>query len=237
MSITTIPLLTAESLKIQRGKGQDAKLILNGNAKQCTFSIETGQLYYLAGPSGAGKSTLLSALARLHPLAGGILRFHNIRHTKIAVDRWRTEIALLPQSPVIISGTVANNLLYPLHTFRRQKERLNEQHESLPDNKALQKELDSVGLEHIPLEREAISLSGGQIARLALIRVLLTKPKLILADEPIAGVDKVAAELVFNRLYHFCEQGGAVILTSHAYSDRIGSAQIVLDGKGTLSVK
>ena len=232
MSITTIPLLTAESLKIQRGKGQDAKLILNGNA-ECTFSIETGKLYYLAGHSGAGKSTLLSALARLHPLAGGILRCHNIRHTEIAVDRWRTEIALLPQSPVIISGTVANNLLYPLHTFRRQ--RLNERHESLPDDQALQKELDAVGLEDIPLEREAISLSGGQIARLALIRVLLTKPKLILADEPIAGVDKVAAELVFNRLYHFCEQGGAVILTSHAYSDRIGSAQIVLDGKGGIN--
>jgi len=234
MSITTIPLLTAESLKIQRGKGQDAKLILNGNA-ECTFSIETGKLYYLAGPSGAGKSTLLSALARLHPLAGGILRCHNIRHTEIAVDRWRTEIALLPQSPVIISGTVANNLLYPLHTFRRQKERLNERHESLPDEQALQKELDSVGLEHIPLEREAISLSGGEIARLALIRLLLTKPKLILADEPIAGVDKVAAELVFNRLFQFCEQGGAVILTSHAYSDRIGSAQIVLDGKGGIN--
>jgi len=235
MSNTVLPLLTAESLKIQRGEGQSAKLILKGDAK-CTFTIETGQFYYLTGPSGVGKSTLLWTLARLYPLITGILRLHDIRHTEITVARWRTEIALLPQRPVIMQGTIADNLLYPLHTFHIQKERLKERQESLPNVETLERELHSVGLDDLPLEREATSLSGGQQARLALIRLLLTKPKLILADEPTAGVDKTAANLVFNRLHQFCEAGDAVIMTSHMYAARIKNTQIQLDGQGTLQL-
>jgi putative ABC transport system ATP-binding protein len=227
-----LPLLTAESLKIQCGDGDGAKLILNGDAN-CSFTIKTGQFYYLTGPSGVGKSTLLSSLARLHPLSSGVLLLHDLRHTEIAVARWRSEIALLPQRPVIMSGSIADNLLYPLHSFRIQKERLRE---SLPNGETLERELYSVGLHDIPLEREATSLSGGQQARLALIRLLLTKPKLMLADEPTAGVDEAAAKLVFNRLYQFCETGGSVIMTSHLYGNRIGDTQIQLNGQGTIKL-
>jgi putative ABC transport system ATP-binding protein len=204
--------LIGESLKIQRGN----KLIL----KEGTLNLESGTFYYLAGASGAGKSTLLWTLARLHPLEAGELRLNGQRHNDIAITRWRAEIALLPQKPVIISGTVADNLLYPLQTFRTQKERLHERHESLPNAEALQQALESVGLHEIPLEREAASLSGGQQARLALIRLLLTKPQLMLADEPTAGVDAAAVELIFNCLARFCELGGTVLFTSHNHQFR-----------------
>lgn len=224
-------LFAAESLKIQRGKD---KLIINGGA----FTIKSGGLlYHLVGPSGSGKSTLLWTLARLHPLIAGTLRFNGKLHTQVAVARWRAEIALLPQKPVIMPGTVADNLLYPLHSFHIQKQRLHERRDSLPDAEYLQKELHSVGLNDIPLEREAASLSGGQQARLALIRLLLTKPMLILADEPTAGVDEVAAELVFNRLQLFCESGNAVIFTSHMHEKRVNGTKFVLDGNAKLSVQ
>lgn len=233
MLTTNIPLLRAESLKIQRGEGFGAKLILNGSS-ECTFAIESGKFYYLAGSSGVGKSTLLWTLARLHPLVAGTLWFNNKLYTQIVLTRWRAEIALLPQKSVMMQGTVADNLLYPLHAFGIQKERLQERHELLPNAEDLQKELDWIGLHDVPLEREAISLSGGQQARLALSRLLLTKPKLILADEPTAGVDDVAANLVLKRLHHFCEQGGAVIITSHGHGKWVSGAQIVLDGNAGL---
>jgi putative ABC transport system ATP-binding protein len=234
MSITHIPLLVAESLKIQRGH-KNVKSILSGSS-DCSFVIESGRFYYLAGASGVGKSTLLWTLARMHPLMAGTLNLLGTHHTEIVVAQWRTEVALLPQKPVIMQGTIAENLLYPLHRLRFQKERFLAQHDSLPNVEDLQKELETIGLQDISLEREAASLSGGQQARLALIRVLLTKPKLILADEPMAGVDEVSAELVFNRLHQFCEESGAVILTSHVYGERINGTRILLNDHGTLQV-
>ncbi len=228
------PLIVAKSIKIQRGKGENTKLILNGSPR-CTFTIASGQFTYLAGPSGVGKSTLLWTLARLHPLISGTLKFNGHSYTTLSVAHWRTEIALLSQKPIMIPGSVADNLLYPFHHFHIQKKRLHERHESLPKVEQLQQELHNIGLHDISLEREAISLSGGQQARLALIRLLLTQPKLILADEPTAGVDKAAAELVFNRLQQFCEQGGGVLLTSHVYGESVNGAKIVLKGNAELS--
>jgi len=195
------------------------------------LTLKSGQFTYLAGHSGVGKSTLLWTLARMHPLMGGVLRLNDKSHRQVAIARWRSEIALLPQKPVIIPGTVADNLLYPLHTFGIQKERLNERHESLPNAEYLEKELHNVGLHDIRLERDAGSLSGGQQARLSLIRLLLTQPQIILADEPTTGVDKAAAELVLDRLQRFCEQGGAVLLTSHVYAEQVNDAKIVLEAQ------
>lgn len=234
MSTSNFPLLATEALKIQRGTGNQAQLILNGT-QNCAFTLESGNIHYLAGPSGVGKSTLLWTLARLHPLPAGLLWLNGQLHTKIALTRWRAEVALLPQQPVIQPGTVVDNLLYPLRTFQIQKERLKERNESLPTTEKLLTKLESIGLHNIPLERDATSLSGGQQARLALIRLLLTKPKLILADEPTAGLDEEATKLVFDTLHQFCQTGGAVLFTSHVHGEDINTAaRITLTGNANL---
>ncbi len=227
------PLLVAEALQIQRGTGSQAKRVLNGHFN-CAFTLQSGRLYHLLGPSGCGKTTLLWTLARLHPLNRGTLRLNGIPHSEIAVTGWRAEIALLPQQPVMIPSTVTNNLLYPLYTFQRQQERLKKRGQSLPNTYQLQQELQSVGLDEIPLERAANSLSGGQQARLALLRVLLTQPQIILADEPLASIDKTAAQQVLERLDQFCQAGGTIIMTGHELSNCLNKAQILLDGQGSL---
>ncbi len=220
-------LLTAKSIKIQRGKN----VILNNS----NFSLEFGKIYHLLGASGTGKSTLLWTLARLHPLVTGTLRFKG--EIEIPINRWRAEIALLPQKPVLMTnGTVQENLLYPLENFQIQKLRLIERKESLPTIEELELRLDKLGLNNIPLEQKASSLSGGQEARLALIRLLLTKPAIILADEPTAGLDKGAASLVFKCFQEFCEKGGTVIFSSHTHNFE-NAVQMELDGKGGLLIK
>ncbi|MCK5661855.1 MAG: ATP-binding cassette domain-containing protein [Thiotrichaceae bacterium] len=218
-------MLIAQSLKIQRGES----IILN----RCSFSLKEGSFTYLAGASGVGKSTLLWTLARMYPLIAGELWFQGKSQNEIMVNRWRTNIALLPQSPIILPGTVADNLLYPLQTFRIQKER----YEFLPKTEKLHKELDTVGLGDIPLEREAASLSGGQQSRIALIRLILTQPKIILADEPTTGVDQATSKLVLNRLHRFCEEGGAVLITSHVHAELMQCTHIILNGNAGLSIK
>jgi ABC-type multidrug transport system ATPase subunit len=223
-----MPLLSANSIKIQRGKN----VILNNS----DFALESGKFYHLLGASGSGKTTLLWTLARLHPLVTGTLRFKG--EIEIPINRWRAEIALSPQKPVLMmsSGTVQENLLYPLQSFQIQKQRLNERQESLPTKKQLETILYSLGLDDIPLERQASSLSGGQEARLVLIRLLLTKPTIILADEPTAGLDKDAATLVLKCLQQFCKNGGTVIFSSHTHNFD-NAVPMELDGNGGLLIK
>jgi ABC-type multidrug transport system ATPase subunit len=219
-------VISADSIKIQRGK----KVILNNS----NFALKSGKIYHLLGASGTGKSTLLWTLARLHPLIAGSLSFKE--QTEIPVTCWRAEIALLPQKPVLITGgTIQENLLYPLRNFQIQKQRLNERQELLPTVEELEIVLHSVGLDDIPLERQASSISGGQEARLALIRLLLTKPTIILADEPTAGLDKDAATLVFKCLQQFCQEGGTVIFSSHTHNFD-DAVQMQLNGKGGLVI-
>lgn len=232
--MSSVPLLAAESLNIQRGQG--AKHILKGNT-QCCLQIQAGHLYHLTGPSGSGKSTLLWALARLHPLTGGRLYFQGQAADHIHVACWRAEIALLPQVAVMVSGSVRDNLLYPLTYFHIQKQRLQQRGERLPTDETLQQALATVGLEEIDLNHEAVTLSGGQQARLALIRLLLTQPQLILADEPTHGVDEQAVQLIFQRLSQFCCQGGAVIVTSHVYHQYIQGQRIVLKSDHELALE
>jgi len=221
-------VLSAKSIKIQRGEN----VIINNS----NFALKSGQIYHLLGASGTGKSTLLWTLARLHPLVVGTLRFKEQLQIEIPVTRWRAEIALLPQKPVLMtSGTVQENLLYPLQ-FQIQKQRLQKRHASLPTVEDLQTRLDSLGLDEIPLERQASSLSGGQEARLALIRLLLTKPAIILADEPTAGLDKGASALVFKCLQQFCQEGGTVIFSSHTHNFD-NAVRMELDGYGGLLIK
>ena len=220
-------VLSAKSIKIQRGKN----VILNNS----NFSLKSGKIYHLLGASGTGKSTLLWTLARLHPLVTGTLHFKE--QLEIPINRWRAEIALLPQKPVLMTnGTIQDNLLYPLQSFQIQKQRLNERQELLPTVEELELILDKLGLGGVPLERQASSLSGGQEARLALIRLLLTKPAIILADEPTAGLDKSAAALVFKCLQQFCEKGGTVIFSSHTHNFD-NAVQMELDGNGGLLIK
>jgi putative ABC transport system ATP-binding protein len=224
--------LTATALKIYCGQGQNAKLILNGD---CHFSVNAGELLYLSGASGVGKSTLLWTLARLHPFTEGQLFLKGQASQEIPISRWRAEVALLPQKPVMFSGTVEDNLYYPLHHFRIQTQRLLERGEFLPKQQVLLDNLQAVGLEDIALDREAASLSGGQQARLALVRTLLTKPTVLLADELLASIDNKLVDLVLKRLQQFCDAGNAVILTYHVREPK-PVTQLILDGQGHLSV-
>lgn len=219
--------LEAQSIDVQRGKG--AKIISNNS----DFSIQANTLYHLTGTSGSGKSTLLWTLARLYPLSSGVLKLNGRPHTQINTGVWRAEVGLLPQRPVIFSGGIQDNLLYPLKAFRLQRERLARRGDAWPTAQQLQSFLEKIGMENIPLDYSAASLSGGQQSRLALVRLLLTKPQVILADEPLAGLDENAVRRVLDCLCDFSRQGGAVIVTSHSYAEKIQGIPITLEGNAS----
>jgi putative ABC transport system ATP-binding protein len=187
-----------------------------------SLNLEAGTVTDVIGPSGSGKTTLLRALARLLPDASGALLLDGVSAETIPGPAWRTAVALLPQKPAIVEGCVRDNLLRPWMLKVRHGH-------TPPGEAAMRAALDSVALD-VALDRDAARLSVGQQARVALVRTLLTQPRVLLLDEPDAALDEVSAAAVSVLTREFAENGGAVVRVRHHLSDDIAHRRLRLSG-------
>ena len=218
-------MLDARDLTVELPSDDGARLVLDG----VSLALATGDIVDVTGPSGSGKTTMLRAIARLLPGATGNLSLDGVPAEQIAPQRWRALVALVPQKPAIVDGDVRTNLLLPWTLKIRHGE-------PRPDDRTLADALDRVGLAGIGLEREAARLSVGQAARVALVRVLLTSPRVLLLDEPDAALDDASAEAVGCYAAEHASAGGAVVRVRHRSSDGLATKRFVLaDGHLTLA--
>jgi putative ABC transport system ATP-binding protein len=101
-----------------------------------------------------------------------------------------------------------------------------------PDDDALREALDSVGLQDVELDRDATRLSAGQVGRVALIRLLLSRPRVLLLDEPDAALDDDSAQLVGVVVRRFVADGGAALRVRHLRVDAAADRRLRLaDGR------
>jgi ABC-type multidrug transport system fused ATPase/permease subunit len=184
------------------------------------FSARRGRVLAVAGASGAGKSTLLRCLNRLtEPDAGRIaLDGQDIRALDPPVLRRR--VALVAQAPVMLPGTVADNLAYGVPDL------------SDSDRAAA---LTAAGLDVEFLARPARALSGGERARVALARALTRRPDAILLDEPTAALDADTARLVATTITALAQRDLIVIVATHdlALAGQVADDTIRLDGSAS----
>ena len=193
------------------------------------FSLAAGEITDIVGPSGSGKTTLLRALARLLPGVRGELLLDGVPADRIAAPTWRSQVALLPQKPAIVVGDVRANLLLPWTLKVRHGL-------TPPDTEHLDDALLGVALADIALDRDAARLSVGQQARVALLRVLLTHPRVLLLDEPDAALDDASSEAVATLTRLFAEGGGAVARVRHHRADGLAGCRLCLEA-GNLTVE
>jgi putative ABC transport system ATP-binding protein len=186
-----------------------------------SLSVSAGELVDVVGPSGCGKTTLLRVLARLLPGATAELALDGVSADRIAPGVWRAQVALLPQRPAIAEGDVRANLLLPWSL------RIHAGHPR-PSDDALRAALGHVGLDDIALDRDAARLSVGQAARVALMRVLLTEPRVLLLDEPDAALDEASSDAVTELTREFAQGGGAVVRVRHHRTDGLASRRLRL---------
>lgn len=188
----------------------------------CSFSVGRQQVTGLIGPNGAGKSTLIEMLSgTLHPRTGTIV-FEGEDVTgaspalvaRHGIARTFQTARVLPQLPVIenvmiaAQNQVGENPLLALfwqRGFRDQEAALRKEAREL---------LGWLGLEH-HIEEPAGSLSGGQRRLMEIARALMAKPKLLLLDEPTAGVFPETSMLIAKRVREIVEQGVSVVLIAH----------------------
>lgn len=191
-----------------------------------SFSMERGDIIDLVGPSGSGKSSLLTACARLNPHAHGTFVLDDVGSDEFSAQQWRRDVSYLPQKPILTGKDVAEAIRLPWTLAIRGKggraARL------LPDER-IRTTLDAMGCEDIDLARAPHDLSGGQAARVALARTLLTDPKVLLADEADAGLDDDNASKVAAIMADAAAHGMAIIRIRHRPPDGHATRTLMLD--------
>ena len=200
------------------GDGKVKTRAVNGVSLQ----IEAGEFVAIMGPSGCGKSTLLNILGLIDTPSEGSFRFMGEEISR-ANEKRLTELQRLYTGFVfqnfnlIEELTAAENvevaLIYRGVPGKERKERVAEA-------------LEKVGLGGQARQHPA-RMSGGQQQRVAVARALVSRPKLILADEPTGGLDTANGEVVMGLLAEAVAGGATVVMATHSHT-QAGKAQRVL---------
>jgi iron complex transport system ATP-binding protein len=222
----TDPLLAARDISVRLG----GRTIV----EDISVSLRAGELVALVGPNGAGKTTLIKALAGLLPCFGTVEIEGRDRATMKARERAQ-KLAYLPQGhefswPLPVAEIVALGR-YP-HADPYSPV-------STEDRQAVAAALELTGTQEFAT-RIVTTLSGGERARVALARVLATRAKIVLADEPTMSLDPRHQFVVMEILRWATRAGGTVLAVVHdlalavRYADRVlilEKGHLVADGK------
>lgn len=207
-----------------------------------SFAVENAGFVGIIGRSGAGKSTLLRMINRLTDASSGEIIFEgrNVATLQGAEKRaWQSQCAMIFQQFNLVPRLdVASNVM---HGVLNSRSTLATMFNLWSDNDITRALgiLDRLGIaEQAPKRAEA--LSGGQQQRVAIARALMQDPKVILADEPIASLDPMNAQIVMDTLRRIHEEDGRMVIanlhtldTARRYCDRVigmRDGRIVFDG-------
>ena len=182
-----------------------------------TFSVSQGDYLYIVGENGAGKSTLIKALLGLNPPLSGRISFPG--------DMKSTEIGYLPQhtpvqkdfpasvKEIVLSGYVGRMGLRPFFT-KAEKE-------------GAARQMQRLGITDLA-KRCYRELSGGQKQRVLLARALCATEKMLLLDEPVAGLDPLVTKDMYALIEELNRQGVTILMVSHDIAAAVKYATHVL---------
>ncbi|WP_319141610.1 ABC transporter ATP-binding protein [Streptomyces caniscabiei] len=175
-----------------------------------TVTAESGRLLALVGPSGSGKSTLLNCVGLLDTPTAGAIRHEGddiTRFSRQEARRFRRDVLghLFQNYALIDNATVTENLEVSLKPRRALRGNT---------GATVAEALERVGL--AGREKEMVHhLSGGEQQRVALARLIVKKPSLVLADEPTGALDRANAAVVIDVLREMSDAGCTVIIATH----------------------
>ena len=218
------PLASLERVRFGYGPGRPV-------LEDVSFEIPGPGLTALVGPSGAGKSTVFAVLSRFYDADGGSVKVGSTDVRRLPLNELRARVAYVEQDAPVLAGTVRQNLLYAnpdasdadlegvidLANLRAFAEKL-------PDG--LDTEVGDGGT----------LLSGGERQRIALARMLLRKPRLLLLDEVTSQLD-AENERALKETVREVSRRCAVVVIAHRLSTVVGADRILLLDRGRVSAE
>jgi NitT/TauT family transport system ATP-binding protein len=210
------PIIEVANLRKDYRLGEETLVAL----EDVSLSVARGEFISLVGPSGCGKSTLLNIIAGLIPKSAGTARLA----AKEIVGPSR-QIGMMFQTPVLLPWrTNLENVLLPVEVFGLSRREYIDRARLL---------LDLVGLGPF-IDRYPNELSGGMQQRVAICRMLLCDPDVLLMDEPFSALDEMTREFLNMELLRIWqERRKTVVFVTH----NIGEAVLLSDRIGVMSVR
>ena len=168
-----------------------------------SFTVGSGDYLYILGENGSGKSTLIKAILGLHPAMEGEIRWEGLKPSEIGYLPQQTDVQRdFPASVIEIvrSGLISRGGLRPFYT---------KEEKALADAN-----MERLGITHLA-RRCYRELSGGQQQRVLLARALCAARKMLLLDEPVAGLDPGASEEMYELVAGLNREGITILMVSH----------------------
>ncbi|MBY5957791.1 peptidase domain-containing ABC transporter [Membranicola marinus] len=176
--------------------------------KDVSFQVKKGEIIGIWGEIGSGKSTLFNVLLRFLKHESGQILINGKEHSEFSLDKLRSIIGIVPQTPIIFNGSLLDNILLGLPA-------------DTPE--VLQEFLEAYHLDqqfsHFPnglmttLEEDGVNISGGQRRLISLARALYHNPQLLLLDEPTSDLDYRSVQYLFSVLENLRNRAGVIVLT------------------------
>lgn len=192
-----------------------------------SLSVTAGEQVALVGPSGAGKTTLFNLVPRFYNLSAGKILIDGKDIEKIKLSSLRDNIGLVQQDVVLFAGTVKDNILYA---------KLDATDEEIREAARLANALEFIeklefGFDTYVGER-GVKLSGGQKQRLAIARIFLKNPPILILDEATSSLDNESEKLVQDALYELSKDRTTLVIAHRLSTIKNADRIIVLTEEG-----
>ena len=204
---------------------EPARRVLDG----VSFEAHPGELVALVGPTGAGKTTVANLIPRLFEKQGGRILIDGVDVSRYGLRSLRRQVALVPQHPILFTGTIADNIRYG---------RLDASDADVEAAARAAHVHDFVV--RLPqgyrtdVAEDGASLSGGERQRIGIARALLKDAPILLLDEPTSALDAMSEAAVIDALRHL-RAGRTTIVIAHRLSTIRDATRIVVMERGRVT--
>ena len=192
--------------------------------RNIAVAIQPGETIALVGPSGSGKTTLISLIPRFYTPSSGRVLIDGVDIREFNLRGLREQVAIVQQEPVMLSGTVRDNVAYG---------RLDATDEEIEEALRLANALEFIDRlpmkVHTELGAEGSGLSGGQRQRISIARAFLKNAPILILDEPTAALDTISEQLVLSGLRRLYEGRTTIVIAHRLSTVREANRILILD--------